>query len=425
MLSIQEYGAAGDGQTVHTDSIQKALDVCGESGGGTVVVPPGCFLSGPLTLRSNVTLHLDAGAVLKAVPWIEGWPVVENPCPAFAEQEKVYKPFIGGVSLQRVSVTGRGVLDGSGAPWWEARRAGKLEVDRPALIRFVESSDVLLEGIKLIDSACWTVHPVCCDNVTIRGLTLQNPPDSPNTDGINPDSCRHVHISDCHIDVGDDCVTLKAGTETARRPAAKRVCEDIVVTNCTMVHGHGGVVCGSEMSGSVRNVVISNCVFQGIKRGLRFKCRRGRGGIIENVRASNIVMENVKVPFLANNLYGCGAQRDQRVTDPAPHPVDEGTPRTERLRFAHITARNAEFVAAALHGLPEMPLRDILFHDVDIHIRPDAGEGSPASAGTLPVMRRRGFFCRYVENLRLESVRIDGHEGPRIDAANCGIEEST
>src|SRR5207245_3333293 len=150
-----------------------------------------------------------------------------------------------------------------------------------------------------LNSPAWTINPVRCENVTVHRVTIKNPADSPNTDGINPDSCRYVHISDCHIDVGDDCITIKSGIETEAEDK-RGPCENITITNCTMAHGHGAVVLGSEMSGDVRNVVISNCVFSETECGIRIKTRRGRGGVIEDVRVSNIVMSDVLLPFSVN-----------------------------------------------------------------------------------------------------------------------------
>ena len=150
---------------------------------------------------------------------------------------------------------------------------------RPPFIQPVRCKKVKIEGVKIVNSPFWTVNPEFCDNVTIKGITINNVP-SPNTDGINPESCRNVHISDCHISVGDDCITIKSGRDAqARRLGVP--CENITITNCTMLSGHGGVVIGSEMSGSVRKVTISNCVFDGTDRGIRIKSTRGRGGVVE------------------------------------------------------------------------------------------------------------------------------------------------
>ena len=186
----------------------------------------------------------------------------------------------------------------------------------------------------------WTLVPTACDNVTISRITLRNPADSPNTDGINPDSCSNVHIDNCHIDVGDDCITIKAGSEEQPR-SMLLPCQNLTITNCTMLHGHGGVVMGSETSGTIRNVAISNCVFSGTDRGIRLKSRRGRGGGIEDLRVDNIIMDEVLCAVTANLFYGCDAWGTEKVNSQAAWPVDAGTPQFRRLRFS-ATFRPAE-----------------------------------------------------------------------------------
>ena len=158
------------------------------------------------------------------------------------------------------------------------------------MIELLRCTNVRLEGITCRNSASWTVHPLVCDNVTVDGITIANPPDSPNTDGINPEACSNVRIANCHIDVGDDCITIKSGKE--HEPfRSSRPCENITVTGCTMLHGHGGVVIGSETAGGVRHVAIANCVFDGTDRGIRIKTCRGRGSAVEHVSVSNVVMQ--------------------------------------------------------------------------------------------------------------------------------------
>jgi len=244
----------------------------------------------------------------------------------------------------------------------------------------------------------------------VHGVTIVNPADSPNTDAINPDSCRYVHISNCHMDVGDDCITIKSGIET--EAVDKRgPCENITVTNCTMAHGHGGVVIGSEMSGDVRNVVISNCVFSETEVGIRIKTRRGRGGVIEDIRVSNIVMRDVLLPFSVNLYYNAYRHGDPVVADKTARPVDAGTPRVRRLRFGDITADDAHFAAAYLYGLPEMPIEDVSFRDVAIRLSEHATTGKPRNIDGQEPLRRSGFIARNVRGLRLEGVEISGQEG--------------
>ena len=250
-------------------------------------------------------------------------------------------------------------------------------------------------------------------------MTIINPADSPNTDGINPDSCRSVHISDCYISVGDDCITLKSGTEH-EHPERYAPCRDITITNCTLERGHGGVVIGSEMSGGVKNVVISNCVFIGTDRGIRIKSRRGRGGVIEDIRVSNLIMDGVLCPFTINLYYHIGVLGDLRVSDKSPRSVNEGTPRVRRVHFSHITARQVRYAAGFLYGLAEMPLEDISFTDVSISISEEADSGFPEMADDIPRMSQAGFFIRKAQRVRLGNVEVRGQKGPAFD-----IDDST
>ena len=408
-FNVLDYGALGDGQTLDSPAIQAAIDACSHAGGGTVYFPAGNYVTGSLFLRDNITLQIDAGATLLGSADENDYPVIRARWEGV--ERETYAPVVTGNNLHNIAITGRGTINGRGAPWWERHRAKALQYPRPRLISFESCANVLIEGVTLTNSPSWTINPVRCENVTVDKVTIVNPPDSPNTDGINPDSCRNVHISNCHVDVGDDCVTIKSGTEAAGRENLSP-CENITVTNCTMVHGHGGVVIGSEMSGSVRNVVISNCIFVGTDRGIRLKSRRGRGGIVEDIRVTNIVMQDVLCPFTMNLYYHIGVKGNKDIADKRPHPVDEGTPRFRRIHFSHITARAAKYAAAFLYGLPEMPLEDVSFDDISISMSPDAPAGEPDMADDIEPMQRAGFFVRHARRLRLRDVEITGQLGP-------------
>jgi len=411
--NVLDYGAARDGKTLDTAALQAAIDACAQAGGGTVHVPAGAYLTGSLFLRSNLTLYLDAGAVLLGSQCADDYPLIDHRWEGVSQQS--HAPLIGGDDIENVAIVGRGTVDGRGEFWWEQLRAGTLAHPRPRLVSFTRSRNLLVEGCTLTNSPSWTFHPYACENVTVDKLTIHNPPDSPNTDGINPESCRNVHISNCHIDVGDDCITLKSGTEDEPRELLLP-CENITIANSTMVHGHGGVVIGSEMTGGVRNVVISNCVFQGTDRGIRLKSRRGRGGIVEDLRVSNVVMVDVLCPFIMNLYYGCGAWGARRISDKAPWPVNEGTPRFRRIHMSHITARQVQYAAAFLYGLAEMPIEDVSFEDVAISMAADAKPGHPAMAPDMPPMQRAGFYACNVRGLRLRDVEITEHLGAPLTA---------
>lgn len=408
----RNFGAAGDGATLDTSALQAAIDSCAGEG-GTVWIPAGNYVTGSLFLHSNLTLYLDAGATLLGSEDPNDYPIIESRWEG--THQLTYAPLITGQNLDHITISGQGTINGRGEVWWSAFKAKKLSYPRPRLISFADCSNVLIEGITAINSPAWTVNPVRCENVIIRGLNIYNPADSPNTDGINPDSCRLVRISDCLVSVGDDCITIKAGTQH-EHPELRAACRDITITNCTLERGHGGVVIGSEMSGDVHNVVISNCIFIGTDRGIRLKSRRGRGGTVENINVSNIIMDGVLCPFTMNLYYHCnGAQGDSTVSDKNPRPVDEGTPAFRRIHISHVSAVDVKIAAGFLYGLAEMPLEDITFSDVSISISETAEPGLPEMADDIPSMSRAGFFIRNARGMRLENVHIGGQIGPAFD----------
>ncbi len=403
--NVRDYGARGDGQQMDTQAIHAAIAACASAGGGTVWFPAGKYLTGAVRLENNTNLHLDAGATILGSQDPKDYPVYPSPWPDGTRQ---ISSLIYGENLTNVSLTGRGVIDGQGRAWWERlwlahHRRGfpipplseeqqreeiaKIKFGRPRLIRLIGCRNVLIEGLTLTHSPAWTIHPLFCESVTIHGVTILNPVPSPNTDGIDPESSRNVHISDCHIDVGDDCIAIKAGKNAIGRQVGKP-CENITITNLTTRHGHGGVSIGSEMSGDVRNVAISNCVFQGTDRGIRIKTKRGRGGIVEGVTASNIVMQDVPEAFYFTMYYGHAGGLNQK------EPINAGTPRFRDFHMSNITARGAR-VAGEVLGLAEMPIQEVTFSNIEIEAD-------------------KGFFCQNAHHLGFYDVQIETASGPSL-----------
>jgi len=387
VYNIKDFGAVGDGKTRSTASIQDAVDCCAKAGGGMVYVPSGEFVTGPIFLKSNINFHISEGAtllgdtVMSRYPGIQGrWEGIER---------KTYASILTGHDLANVSITGKGTIDARGRVWWDAfmetRRVREkhgikerepdnppeapLKWPRPRVINLFNCKSVLIRDITIKNSPSWTVHPVYCTNVTVDNVTVFNPDDSPNTDGINFDSSKDSKIVNCYIDVGDDCITLKSGYNSDGRRVGVS-CENIVIANCVMVHGHGGVVIGSEMSGDIRNIAISNCVFDKTNRGLRFKTVRGRGGVVENIRASNIVMGSIGTAFTFSMFYqdwrGAltldGFYHGDKVKT---HSVTEETPVFRNIHFSDISVSDAN-VVAEIRGLPEMPVQDISFTNINV-----------------------------------------------------------
>ena len=395
-FNVVDYGAVGNGKTLCTAAIQKTVDACANSGGGTVYLPAGSYLSGAIFLKSNVTIHVSEGATLLASTNFEDFPPFKPGWRIQSDDTRV-SSLITGLDLENIAITGRGTLNGQGRTWWEAFREDKkrkkgqekiLTYGRPRVINLYRCRNVLIDGVTIVDSPSWTVHPVGCDNLVVEGISLINPEEGPNTDGVNPESCRNVRIANCFIDTGDDCITLKSGENEEGRLKA-RPTENVTITNCVMYKGHGAVVIGSETSGNVRNVTASNIVCVGTDRTVRIKSTRGRGGIVENIRFSNFVVENVKEPIYITSFY----------TKTDPEPVSERTPIFRDIAISHFTIKKSP-CTAKIFGLPEMPIQRLRITDV--------------TAST-----QVGFRCDSVVGLELQNVQVEVDKGPAFEFSNC------
>jgi polygalacturonase len=390
---MQKAGADIFGKKLNTVLINKTIDRLNAQGGGTLYFPAGTYLTGSIKMKSNITLELEAGATLLFSDNFDDYlPFVEMRHEGVLM--KSFSPLIYAVDAENITIKGEGTLDGQGKKWWDEffrvyvdlEKNGVRDLNkyqplwdkendvktiyaetnkdyvstlqrrffRPPFIQPVRCKRVRIEGVKIINSPFWTVNPEFCDNVTIKAITIHNI-DSPNTDGINPESCTNVHISDCHISVGDDCITIKSGRDLQARKL-NAPCENITITNCTMLAGHGGVVIGSEMSGSVRNVVISNCIFDGTERGIRIKSTRGRGGVVENIRVSNIVMRNILREAILMDL---------KYSNMPQEPVSERTPVFRNIHISDMTATGVK-IPIYIRGLEEAPISDITLNNINI-----------------------------------------------------------
>jgi polygalacturonase len=415
-FNVLAYGAKNDSSKIATKAIADAINAASKKGGGTIYFPPGKYLTGPIHVKSNITILIDAGAELHFSDNFDDYlPMV----PSRFEGTNInsFSPLFYAYKAENISIMGRGTINGHGQKWWamlyklmdknnkertkwqdefvKNNKSLKLPDDsntlkrgflRPPFIQPKYCKNVLVEGITIINSPFWTVNPEFCENVTVTGVTIANPA-SPNTDGINPESCKYVHISNCHISVGDDCITIKSGKDEDGRKQATPA-ENYTITNCTMLSGHGGVVIGSEMSGDVKKITISNCVFDGTDRGIRIKTTRGRGGIVEEVRVSNIIMKNIKQQAIV---------LDMQYTRTQPGPVTEKTPRFRNIHLSNITAQTNQ--AIYINGLSEMPVEDITFNDIQF------------IAETGAVIKEAG-------NIEFHNVRITTNKGPAITGEN-------
>ncbi len=404
-MNIAEKLIIGDGVTDNTAILQKMLDDIRETG-GVVRIPAGRYITGSLRIYSNTTIHLEAGATLMASDDKDKYPVItEEMVPGFVRGTR--QGILFALDAENITVRGEGTIDGRGYNWW-----GKGENDekRPRTIQFINVKRVTIEGINIVNSPCWTVHPIHCDNVTIHNISIKNPYDSPNTDGINPESCRNVKISDCCIDVGDDCVTIKSGLE--RDIFQKQYpCENITVTNCTFVHGHGGIVIGSEMSGGVRNITVSNCIFHSTERGIRIKTRRKRGGFVEDILINNVIMDNVIAGITMNQFYMCGASADDtELFSYEPRPVTEGTPHIGGISISNVIMKNVRAAGIYFLGLPEMPIDNVKITNADICVSGcDKGMAS-ISVHNIQKSHGEGIVLRNVKNVDISGCSLSARE---------------
>ncbi len=414
---VCEFGVVGDGKTNNTQSIAKLIGVADSNGGGTIYFPAGEYVTGTIELKSNMTLYLDSGCVILGSDSPEDYPMITRETLKGYNREG-HSGLIKAFKCENITVKGRGVIDGRGYNWWHNPK----NEHRPRAIQPILCDNVLIDGITIKNSVMWTVHPICCNNVTINGITIKNPSDSPNTDGINPESCSNVHISNCTVDVGDDCVTLKSGTE-ADDLQKHHPCENIVITNCTMLNGHGGVVMGSEMSGGVKNVVISNCVFSGTDRGIRIKTRRKRGGYIEDVVISNILMDKVLVPFVINGYYQCGGARadDMSLFSLKKLSISDDTPIIRNINISNISAKNVIASAGYIYGIPEMPVEGLTLSNYNVIMADTEGEpkDKPIMAFHIPRMKGKGLYCANIKDsvFRDISVKITNGNGFELENA--------
>ena len=411
-FAITDYGAEAGGEA--STAIRDAVEACHAAGGGRVVIPPGTFRTGPIHLQSNVELHVADGATLLfSTSPVDYLPAV------YTRWEGVelmnYSPLIYAFEQENVAVTGGGTLDGQagGEAWWtwkgpwkqnqhgwtegmpqqrpardrlfaqgeagapvEERVYGEGDYLRPSFVEFYRCNNVLIEGITIVRSPMWLLHPTLCTNVTVRGVTARS--HGPNNDGCNPESCTDVLIEDCFFDTGDDCIALKSGRNADGRRLAMPI-QNVVVRECTMRDGHGGVVIGSEMSGGARNIFAERCQMDSpnLERVLRIKTNSVRGGVVEGVYMRDVTAGQVSDAIVRiNYLYEEGDAGDH---DPIVRDIE----------VRRVTSEQSEY-ALYLIGYPDAPIRDVRLHDCRVA---DVAEDS---------------VIEHVEDLVLDDVFVNG-----------------
>ena len=440
-FNIARYGAKADGITRNTNAINQAIDIANQAGGGTVLLPKGLWLTGPITLKSNVNLHLEKGCVLQFSSNFDDYPLITTNWEG-VDAIRCQSP-ISGVGLQNIAITGEGYIDAAGGTWRQVKKSKLTETQwqkliasgglvdekvgiwypsekslkgsqtpkagiikagftiekaqeikdflRPNMLSLQNCKYVYVEGVTFQNSPAWTLHPLLCEHISFKKVSVRNPWFGQNNDGIDLESCKNGILEDCTFDTGDDGICIKSGRDEEGRKRGIAT-ENFIIKNCTVFHAHGGFVIGSEMSGGAKNLFVNNCNFLGTDVGLRFKTARGRGGVVEKIYVSDIQMTDIQGEAIIFDMY-------YQAKDPVPlagdsnelplikpEPLDEGTPQFKDFYIQNITCKGAE-TGIMLRGLPEMPIKDIAIENVNIS-------------------SNKGLVCIEAENISLKNVGL-------------------
>lgn len=430
-VDASRFGLIADGVSDNTAFLQAALSSCPP--GGTVYVPAGTYRTQSLFLCSDTTLYLEKDCTLLGGTDRREYPVLPGVLPCANEKDEFYlglwegnplDSFAGLINVihaKNVTITGEGCINANAdkGDWYENPKERRIAW-RPRLFFTNNAENVTLHGVEICNSYSWTIHPTYSCGVNILQLHIHNHASSPNTDGIDPESCRDVNIIGDYVHVGDDCIALKSGKLFLG--VVKHIpCENVTIRNCCLSRGHGGLVIGSEMSGGVRNVTVTQCLMDHTDRGLRVKTRRGRGknAVIDGLVFRNVEMRHVLTPFVINMFYFCDPDgKSDYVQSHDALPLDDATPRLGSLTMENITATDAEYAGCWFSGLPEQPIERVEMRNVSIAFAPDAGAGTAAMMCNADPCKKLAIRAENVRSIALHNVRLEGYEGERLQFTN-------
>lgn len=480
-VNLKDFGAVNGGQVLNTKAFAAAIEAVTKKGGGTVIIPPGIWLTGPIILKSNLELHAEAGALIKFSTNKDLYPVIKSNFEGL-NTWRCISP-IYGVNLENVAFTGNGVWDGSGDAWrmvkkskltaseWKKLVASGGIVDeknenwypseqykngangadqnvrfdlktkedfesirdflRPVMVSIQNSKRVLFDGPVFQNSPAWNIHPMLIEDLIIRNTTVRNPWYSQNGDGLDVESCKNVLVENSSFDVGDDAICIKSGKDKDGRDRGVPS-ENIIVRNNIVYHGHGGVTVGSEMSGGVKNLHVSNCTFMGTDVGLRFKSTRGRGGIVENIYISDIYMTNIPSQAISFDLYYGGKSIAETLAEGGNketskmEAVTEETPQFKNIFIKNITVDGA-YQAVFLQGLPEMNLKNIEISN--LIVKADKGisiidaNGIKISNAKLDIKDQNVIDIKNGKNVSFKNIEMNS-KSPKAVSINGEVSEN-
>ncbi|TAH67125.1 MAG: glycoside hydrolase family 28 protein [Anaerolineaceae bacterium] len=423
-LDVKEFGAKGNGVWDDTLPIQAAVMACPKE--GRVYIPKGIYKITSLFLKSDLRIELGKDAVLIAETDRYKYPVLPGLIESYDEKVEynlgtwegnplpMFSGIITGLNVSNVLIYGEGTIDGRAGEgdWWEEFRIMR-GAFRPRLLFLNNCNNIKVQGIKFMNSPSWTIHPYFSKNLTFIDIDITNPSESPNTDGLNPESCSNVDIIGLRFSLGDDCISLKSGKIYMGRKY-KIPCESILIRQCKMDHGHGAVTIGSEMAGGIYNIQVKDCIFRSTDRGLRIKTRRGRGkdAEIDKVVFDNIKMKDVMTPFVINCFYFCDPDgKTTYVQSRDKYPVDERTPNIKSLHFSNIECEDCHVAAAYFYGLPEQKIKQVIMENINVTYADDPKADMPIMACDIEPCSKVGVFATNIEQLTLKNVKINGQDG--------------
>ncbi|WP_167956979.1 glycoside hydrolase family 28 protein [Anaerosporobacter faecicola] len=423
-LDVTKFGAKGDGIQDDTTFIQAAIMACPKE--SRVYFPKGTYKVTSIFLKSDIRIEFAKGAMLSADTEREHFPKFQGLIESFDETEEynlgtwegnplvMYSGIITGVNVENVLIYGQGIIEGNASRenWWFNEKVMR-GAFRPRLFFINHCKNVVVQGLLFRNSPAWTIHPYFSQNIGFYDVAVENPADSPNTDGLDPESCENVDIVGVRFTLGDDCVAIKSGKIYMGRKH-KKPSTNITIRQCLMENGHGAVTIGSEMAGGVNHVFVKDCIFRRTDRGLRIKTRRGRGkdAILDEIVFENIKMEQVMTPFVVNAFYFCDPDgRTEYVQSKETYPVDERTPLIKSLAFRHITCEDCHVAAAYFYGLPEKKIEYIEMKDINVTYAQNPQKDVPAMMNGIEPCSKLGIYANNIEKMVIENVRITGQEG--------------